>query len=524
MRQANSVLLVIERTESLLLLQEKLEQYGATIAMLANAAELPQACRDDIDLLVLPVEPGFLPLLVARLHHEFPALGIIALPGEQSAAQRVQLLLTGADVCLCSEVEVPEILACTHAVRRRMNASQANIVQETPVIEQRVGADSGVWRLQEKGWSLLAPNGVMLELTHSERQLMDAFLFAPEARISREDLMRDKGMNMADSRAVDSLISRLRRKASQYGVVLPIRSVHGWGYTFAGPLIPSADQNEQFAAAEPELSETAEITGFSEHMLSALVTELAADTLAFKQAQSFSYQAQVAVSTGQISGVDVEPYWVLANDQRYSGEEILARLSSAHMVEHTQAWVVQALLDEIACWWQEYGLRSQQVSLRVSAEYLRQSYKKLCELSIKHKFGFEVLNFDVVLTPNQELDEGYIAILNYLRSHNIKVYLSVQHLVAEQINNLEHLPIAGIKFDAPLLQQAMRDSMFKTSLELALHRIHRIGLESVLKGVDSVELRELALSMEITHYQGLLTSDWMSRDALLLTLACIDLA
>lgn len=521
MRQANNVLLVIERTESLLLLQEKLEQYGATITMLRGAAELPQACNDAVDLLVLPVEPGFLSLLVARLHSELPSLGIIALPGVQSTDQRVQLLLTGADACLFSDVEVPEILAWSHALRRRVNVSQTAEVGVEPNIGQVKGAElPATWQLQEKGWTLLAPNGLTLELTHSERQLMDAFLSAPDARISRDDLMRDKGMNVADSRAVDSLISRLRRKASQRGIALPIKSVHGWGYTFAGPLQSLTDHRERGAAVEPDAQDLPTEEALSEQKLALLVAELMANPAEFNRAQSFSYQVQVAINTGQISGVDAEPYWTLANGQRYDSEQLLARVPSALMRKQTEDGVVEALLDDINCWWQEYGLRSQQVSLRVSADYLRQTYKSLCELSLQRKLGFEVLSLDVVFKAHHELDASYISILNYLRSHKIKVYLSVQSLAAEQINTLENLPIVGVKFEAPILQQAMGDAVFKMSLELALHRIHELGLEAVLKGVDSVELRELALGMEISHYQGLLTSDWMSRDALLLTLAC----
>lgn len=525
MSQASNVLLLIERTNSQGSLLKKLEQYGANTVLLNGPAELTQAIvGSDVDVLVLPVESGFLPLVVARLHTEFPNLGLIVLPCVEPLGLSAQLLLTGADVCLAPDVEIPDILAYVHAVRRRLGTIQAQTMGKVVAVSKQLEQEDDCWRLLEKGWSIQAPNGQVMELTHSERQLMDAFSQAIDARLSREELMRDKGMNITDSRAVDSLISRLRRKAQAQGLALPIKSVHGWGYTFAGRLVQANGRGDSFDTGVPASVITPVADSVDSLSLVHWVGELASQATQFRDALSFAYQAQINVNTGQMSGVDIEAQWLLGDGQLYSSQQVFQLLPTQHLVQQAQECVQHALFEDIQCWWQEYGLRANYVSFKVTPDYLLHAYRDIINMARHYQIDIRTIGLDLMLSAEQTISEDILSVLNYLRSHNVRVYLNIQQLVAEQLSMLPRLSVTGIKLDTPLLQQAQLDSTHKVSLELALQRMSELGLETVVKGVDSIELRELALSMETTHYQGLLTSDSMSRDAFLLTLACNEQA
>jgi len=226
MEHARCVLIVLEEGEGLHYWLEQLRVFGTKTSVVRSLEKVAEARLSQADLLLFPVETGYVPLMVAKLRNDFGSLGIVAVQSGLSASARVQLLLTGADACLAMDVQVPELMAWCHAVRRRNVYAAVGAAQAMEEVQDQSGQQE--WILRDKGWTLVAPNGVGLELTHSERQLMDAFIRHADARFSREDLMRDKGLAASDSRAVDSLISRLRRKASQAGVALPIKSVHGW--------------------------------------------------------------------------------------------------------------------------------------------------------------------------------------------------------------------------------------------------------------------------------------------------------
>ncbi|AKQ57306.1 two-component response regulator [Bordetella hinzii] len=86
---------------------------------------------------------------------------------------------------------------------------------------------------------LASPDNARLTLTGAERALLQALVQAPTQRLSREDLLdvvdvRPGRGERARLRYVDVLICRLRRKATDRQLRLPIRAVHGWGYMFSG--------------------------------------------------------------------------------------------------------------------------------------------------------------------------------------------------------------------------------------------------------------------------------------------------
>ena len=84
------------------------------------------------------------------------------------------------------------------------------------------------------------PSGVRIPLTTAEREFINRLFATPAKRIGRADLMSASEEGAPDtasaSRYIDVMVSRLRRKAQQAGVDLPVRSIHRWGYMFTGEL------------------------------------------------------------------------------------------------------------------------------------------------------------------------------------------------------------------------------------------------------------------------------------------------
>ena len=519
MEHAHCVLVVLEDGESLQSWQEQLSLFGAKTTVLGSLDMVADACRTaQADLLLFPVEIGYVPLMVAKLRNDFEALGIVAMHEDLSASLRVQLLLTGADACVPADVDVPELMAWCHAVRRRLlhvpagePAGAAPDGQGQPEPEE--------WVLRDKGWTLVSPQGVSLELTHSERQLMDAFVRHADARFSREDLMRDKGIAAGDSRAVDSLISRLRRKASQAGVALPIKSVHGWGYTFTGKLV---------AHLEPHEQEVMEFQPFREEPVleHAIPAELlrAVESLDVldprtTQALSFCYQLRVAAGSGQYSGVDAQVFWTAPSGQRLGADRLLQHITDLDRRQALCEWMMQTLMSDVRRWWQEYSLRASHIGIKLPAEMLEHCYKRLP--SLLRQFELDPASIELDVFSDNMLGDfpRLVPSLEYLRVSGVQVWLSSADIENHHLSRLREWPIRGIKLEPQVIKRACAEPTFKALLETACHLINELGLEVVVKGVDTLEQRDLALSLELSHYQGQLTSELMSEDGFLLTLA-----
>lgn len=166
--------------------------------------------------------------LVARLHGSAP-LGIVAIGRGMSVDARLRCLQSGADACLPEPQDLRELVCILLALARRLPA-EADL---SPVEELAAGK----WELRDQGWTLLAPSGATLSLSANERLVVRALLDVAGRAVGREALgnelqVEGGAVRSSTARSIDVIVSRLRRKAEQAGLILPIRTVYGSGYLF----------------------------------------------------------------------------------------------------------------------------------------------------------------------------------------------------------------------------------------------------------------------------------------------------
>lgn len=214
---------------------------GSSVSTLLQAGISARGCSTSLELfgllssghhdaVVLDIgasgEIGY--ALVARLHGSAP-LGIVVVGKSMPVDSRLRCLQSGADACLPDPQDPRELVCILLALARRLPAAA------DPAEPQDAG--SGRWELHDQGWTLAAPNGVTLSLSANERLIVRALLNVAGKAVDREalgnELQVEGGAARASSaRSIDVIVSRLRRKAEQAGVVLPIRTVYGSGYLF----------------------------------------------------------------------------------------------------------------------------------------------------------------------------------------------------------------------------------------------------------------------------------------------------
>lgn len=174
----------------------------------------------------LPHEDGF---AVAASLRAIGAIGIVFITGRSAIEDRVRGLMGGGDAYLVKPVDLRELVATLVSVRRRMVAALAMPTEHQPV-PRPVGQ---CWSLLSGGWALLAPSGVSVTLTASERALLQCLFSQTDGVVSRETLVAALGhrVDYYLSHRLDMLVSRLRRKVSQEaGCTLPLRAVRGRGF------------------------------------------------------------------------------------------------------------------------------------------------------------------------------------------------------------------------------------------------------------------------------------------------------
>jgi OmpR family response regulator RpaB len=169
---------------------------------------------------MLPEMDGF---ELCRAIRKDSALPIIMLTARGDVMDRVVGLELGADDYLPKPFEPRELLARVQTILRRVPA-----------------ASSAARLLRFEGLAIdldrrsVQREGQTIELTSTEFELLALLAAAPHKVFSRDDILEKlRGRSAEDihSRAVDILVSRLRRKLEPLDCIHTLRNA---GYTFAG--------------------------------------------------------------------------------------------------------------------------------------------------------------------------------------------------------------------------------------------------------------------------------------------------
>lgn len=165
---------------------------------------------------------------VVRAVREKSTIGTLVLSGRQAEADRVIALEFGADDYV--------VKPCS----RRELAARANAILRRSVVADRAPRDAGRlvsfagYNLDLAAMALCGPDGAQVPLTAAEFNLLRVFVQRPLHVMSRDQLTDlARGSDWAGyDRAIDGLVSRLRKKIKSLDGAPLVKTVHGAGYVF----------------------------------------------------------------------------------------------------------------------------------------------------------------------------------------------------------------------------------------------------------------------------------------------------
>jgi two-component system OmpR family response regulator len=222
------VLVVDDDPDLRKLISEFLAGHGFRVATAGNSAAMRQFMRGTVpDLVILDVMmPGEDGLSAARyLAAEHNRVAIIMLSALGGDTDRIIGLEVGADDYLPKPCNPRELLARVRAVLRRRGSDEPN-----PQIVRRYEFDG--WCLDPLRRELRDPAGTLINLSDGEFALLRCLAENPQRILSRDQLLdMARGPNAESyDRAIDTQISRLRRKLNDRADSELIRTVRNEGY------------------------------------------------------------------------------------------------------------------------------------------------------------------------------------------------------------------------------------------------------------------------------------------------------
>ncbi|MBH0114095.1 response regulator transcription factor [Novosphingobium sp. YJ-S2-02] len=233
---APATILLVEDDGALRTLTARaLRQSGFTVLTAATGAEMWVTLNESpVNLVVLdimlPGTSGFDLFRKLRRESDIPIIFISARGSEED---RVLGLELGADDYLAKPFSTRELAARVSAVLRR-GAGQEAVAEGGAEMRSQDSITFDGWHLSLARRELRSPDGVIVDLTGAEFDLLSTFVGYPQRVLGRERLMELSRSRIGDSsdRSIDVLVSRLRRKLQAEGGDSPIVTVRGVGYMF----------------------------------------------------------------------------------------------------------------------------------------------------------------------------------------------------------------------------------------------------------------------------------------------------
>ncbi|MDR3439434.1 response regulator transcription factor [Telmatospirillum sp.] len=227
------LLIVDDDPEICQLVSQFLEPHGFRVTTVGDGRHMRQVmAQNRFDLvildLMLPDEDG---LSLCREIRQDSQIPVIFLTAAGSETDRVVGLEMGADDYLAKPFSSRELLARVRAVLRRT----AQTHPSEPPLRGRSFSFSG-WTLDTARRQLYAPDGVLVELSGGEYELLFVFLQHPQTVLNRDQLLEETRGRMAGpfDRTIDVQVGRLRRKIEPDAKIPElIKTVRGGGYVLA---------------------------------------------------------------------------------------------------------------------------------------------------------------------------------------------------------------------------------------------------------------------------------------------------
>jgi two-component system OmpR family response regulator len=227
------ILIVDDDREVRDLLGRFLSNSGFRTVTAKDGKEMRRAVADRrLDLIVLDLMlPGEDGLALCRDLRAKSSIPIIMLTAKGARTDRIVGLEMGADDYLPKPFDPYELLARVKAVLRR-SQSVANHSRAGKTAMLRFAG----WKVDLARRRVESPDGMMIDLTAAEFNLLVAFAERPQRVLTRDqllDLTRGRDTILFD-RSIDNQVSRLRRKIEPDPMQpILIKTVRGGGYIFA---------------------------------------------------------------------------------------------------------------------------------------------------------------------------------------------------------------------------------------------------------------------------------------------------
>lgn len=228
-----------------------------------------------------------------------------------------------------------------------------------------------------------------------------------------------------------------------------------------------------------------------------------------------SFQPIYRVSDGRLKGFEALLRWKHPELGYIHPAEFIPIAEQIGLIIPIGEWVIKESCGMLANM-QQYGMKDLTLAVNLSSLQLLEDTFIPNIRHVLNEKGLEpsCLEMEIKESILMHSSDKTLKALTQLRAEGIRIILDEYGKGYSSIENLQQLPINGVKISKHYIQKIDRNSSEKLIVEALIGLLHKLELDVIADGVEYQEQYELLCDWQCDYVQGLLLGQSMKPDIL----------
>ncbi|MDY7115227.1 EAL domain-containing protein [Halomonas sp. SSL-5] len=222
-----------------------------------------------------------------------------------------------------------------------------------------------------------------------------------------------------------------------------------------------------------------------------------------KDELSLHYQPQVSAVSGRIESLEALLRWQPAEGPPISPAVFIPLAERSDLIHRLGDWVMEAACRQRALW-REAGLAIERIDINFSGRQMSRPdvFQRFEDCLARHGLGPRHIGLELTENVLIEADDRILEGLRRLHEQGFRIAIDDFGTGYSSLSYLKHFPVTALKIDRTFVRDAPDQPEDRAIMEAAIFIGHRLGLEVVAEGVETLEQLTLIREMRCDLVQG----------------------
>lgn len=226
------------------------------------------------------------------------------------------------------------------------------------------------------------------------------------------------------------------------------------------------------------------------------------------------FQPQISLQDGRVTGVEALVRWQHGTKGLLGADQVIPVAERSGLIVDVGEWVFRQACRQ-ARHWLDIGLPPLRVAVNVSPQQMRNGRLMVILDEALRESGIAPGQLEVEITESMLQDEAdCVGSLRAMKAMGLTLAIDDFGTGYSCLSSLKHLPIQRLKIDKGFLLDIPEDRNNAAITEAIVAMAHKLGLDVIAEGVETIEQEDFLRSLGCEEVQGYLHAKPMPAEAI----------